>query len=266
METSPETKALAVISLKSITISDLDLNREGSLLPGVPELVESIKKYGLIQPLVVKEEADGTYLLLAGLRRYMALQSIKAITTTVIVSQKDADVVFLVENLHREDIHPVEIAQRIQSIKTRLNLNNVELGEIIGKKRPTVSGYLSILKLSENILSEARNIAGIKLSTLITLAQYEDKIRISIIWSVIKANPEITVKEIRKLKTSRTPRKKPDAVKQAITSSNSLVHALQEVLTSTSEIDPVDFEILIKNSEQIAKLATQISEEFSLQE
>lgn len=114
------------------------------------ELSESITEIGLIQPITVRETANGTYQIIAGERRYRACQlvgldSIPAYIRTV----NDEQVVSmaLIENIQREDLNAIEIALGYQQLIDEYQLTQEKVSERVGKKRATVANYLRLLKL-----------------------------------------------------------------------------------------------------------------------
>ncbi len=115
------------------------------------ELAESIKTYGLIQPVTVRPAENGKYQLISGERRFRAAQiagltEIPAFVRTVddLVSIQMA----LVENIQRADLNAIEIALSYRMLIDECNLKQDELGLKIGKTNTTISNYLRLLKLS----------------------------------------------------------------------------------------------------------------------
>jgi ParB family chromosome partitioning protein len=117
------------------------------------ELVESIKEYGVIQPLIVSEK-DGKYELIAGERRLRAAKIIGLDRVPVIIRDTDSQgklEVALIENLQREDLNPVEMALAYRKLIDEFNLSQEEVAKRVGKARPSVTNTLRILNLPEEI-------------------------------------------------------------------------------------------------------------------
>ncbi len=122
------------------------------------ELSESIKIHGIIQPITVRSMGDGTFQIISGERRFQAskatgLKEIPAyvrITADGIEGEKELLEMALVENIQREDLNPVEMADSLYRLKY-LDSNNVvsdeNIAKQIGKSRSTVTGYLRVYKL-----------------------------------------------------------------------------------------------------------------------
>ena len=118
------------------------------------ELALSISKIGLVQPVTLREEGDGTYQIIAGERRYRA--SLIAGLTSIPAYIKAADdnelmEMALVENIQREDLNSIEIALAYQNLIDTLSLTQEQLSERVGKKRATIANYLRLLKLPAEV-------------------------------------------------------------------------------------------------------------------
>jgi ParB family chromosome partitioning protein len=118
------------------------------------ELAASIRTYGIIQPIILKETAEEKYLIIAGERRYRAalmvgLERIPAYIKT------DADEniaeMALIENIQREDLNAIEIALAYQRLIDTNGLTQEQLSERVGKKRTTIANYLRLLRLPAEI-------------------------------------------------------------------------------------------------------------------
>lgn len=117
------------------------------------ELAESIKKHGLIQPIVVRSKASGGYEIIAGERRWRACRIAELKTVPVVVREMDEREVMevaLIENLQREDLNPVEEALGYRSLMVSYNLTQEQLAETMGKSRSAVANVLRLLELAPN--------------------------------------------------------------------------------------------------------------------
>ena len=117
------------------------------------ELVESIKQYGIIQPLIVTQK-NGEHELIAGERRLRAAKIIGMEKVPVIVrdagSQEKLEVA-LIENLQRENLNAVETALAYRKLIDEFNLAQVEVAKRVGKSRSSVANTLRVLNLPEEI-------------------------------------------------------------------------------------------------------------------
>lgn len=120
----------------------------------INELAESIKEYGILQPLVLRKDGND-YIIIAGERRYRAakqagLGEVPALIKDV--SKEDADKISLIENIQRQDLNPIEEALGYKSIMQEYSLTQEELAEAIGKSRQYIGNTVRILKLDERII------------------------------------------------------------------------------------------------------------------
>jgi len=117
------------------------------------ELMDSIKQYGVIQPLIVSKK-DGGYELIAGERRLRASKAIGLDKVPVIVREVDDQErleVALIENIQREDLNPIETALAYRKLMDEFNLNQEAMAGRVGKSRPSVANTLRLLNLPEEI-------------------------------------------------------------------------------------------------------------------
>lgn len=122
------------------------------------ELAESIKKYGLIQPIVVAKK-DGYYQIIAGERRWRASKKAGLTTIPAIVREDDEKKnkeIALIENIQREDLNAVEKAMGMKLLMDEYNLTQSQLAEIVGKSRSGVANTLRILNLDKRVLELAK--------------------------------------------------------------------------------------------------------------
>ena len=151
------------------------------------ELKDSIKRTGLIQPIIVKTIGNNHYEAIAGNRRLFAFQELKKETIPVIVIEADSEIaesdIALIENLVRDDLSPIEEAQaymkrwRLMGNKNHINLSEYEIAGKLSKELPkdkkTMMMRLSLLKLPETIqnavhLGKLKKTYGYEISRLPT--------------------------------------------------------------------------------------------------
>lgn len=117
------------------------------------ELADSIRQDGIIQPLVIRKVGE-TYQLVAGERRLRAAK-LAGLEYVPVVVQEISDErlleVALVENIQREDLHPIELAQAFERLSADLGLNHEEIGKRTGKDRATVTNSIRLLQLPPQI-------------------------------------------------------------------------------------------------------------------
>ncbi|MCK4537448.1 MAG: ParB/RepB/Spo0J family partition protein [Candidatus Krumholzibacteria bacterium] len=118
------------------------------------ELAESIKRNGVLQPVVVRRAGD-RYQLIVGERRLRASEIAEKTTIPAIVrnvDDNDALKLALLENLQREDLNPIEEARGYLALKQRTGLSSKEIASILGKNRSTVANTLRLLNLPTEVI------------------------------------------------------------------------------------------------------------------
>lgn len=124
------------------------------------ELATSIRELGIIQPISLRQAADGTYQIIAGERRYRAarMAGLKEIPAYIRTAEDETMMeMALIENIQREDLNAVEIALTFQKLIEQYGLTQEKLSERIGKKRATIANYLRLLKLPAEIQMGIKN-------------------------------------------------------------------------------------------------------------
>ncbi len=199
-----------------LRIGDIEPNKDQARKyfddDALSELADSISKHGVLQPLLVRPLIGGGYQLIAGERRWRAsrlagLTEVPAVIKNL--SDEEAAVISLIENLQREDLDPVEEAKGYHKLITDFGLTQEEAAAQVGKSRPAVANSLRILKLPDEVLAlissgalsagHAKALAGIEdLKTLTALAK-------------TVAEKGLSVRETEKLVKAASKAKKPAA-------------------------------------------------------
>lgn len=118
------------------------------------ELSESIRQMGVIQPVTVRKNNDGKYIIISGERRWRASRMAGLERVPAYIREVDNDelhAMALVENIQREDLNSIEIALGMQRLVDECRMTQDQLAEKMGMKRSSVSNYLRLLKLPEEI-------------------------------------------------------------------------------------------------------------------
>ena len=118
------------------------------------ELADSIRQLGLIQPITVRRNGDGRYTIISGERRWRAAQRADLQTLPAYIREVDDEnlhAMALVENIQRQDLNAIEIALGMQRLIDECHLTQDALSEKVGKKRSSVSNYLRLLKLPDEV-------------------------------------------------------------------------------------------------------------------
>lgn len=118
--------------------------------PALARLASSVSSEGVIQPLFVRKIATGRFEILAGERRWQAakMAGLRRVPTLIRnVSDASALAISLIENLHREDLNPIDQAMAIERLVQDFARTHAEVAEMIGRSRATVSNLLRLLEL-----------------------------------------------------------------------------------------------------------------------
>ena len=140
-----------------VKISDVEPNREQPRKSfdedALLELSESIKQFGIIQPLIVQKRQD-YYEIIAGERRWRAAKIAGLKEVPVIVkdyTEQEIVEISLIENIQRENLNPIEEAQAYKRLLTEFNLKQDEVAERVSKSRTAITNSMRLLKLDEKI-------------------------------------------------------------------------------------------------------------------
>ncbi len=176
------------------------------------ELVASVKKSGIIQPIIVRK-ADNGYEIIAGERRWRAAQTAGLKEVPIIIRKagdRDLAELSLIENLQREALNPIEEADAYQTLLNKFSLSQEEISARVGKDRSTIANTIRLLKLPEaarKALIEKKITAG-HARSLLALEHPAEQIRALKIIQQKDLNVRDTERLIRNLKKSPV-RKKP---------------------------------------------------------
>ena len=192
----------------------------------IEELARSMRESGVIQPILVVPEGEA-YKIIVGERRWRAAQKAGLRKIPVLIRQipKERQLeISLVENLHREDLNPLEIAHVYQRLIRELNYTQEEIADRVGKDRTSVTNYLRLLNLPEIVqeyLSENKITMG---HARALLALEEAELQISLAREIVHQN--LTVRDVERIICGRKGRR-PAARKSE---SDADLRALEEEL------------------------------------
>ena len=118
-------------------------------------LSESIKNHGVLQPIVLKPDDKGKYMIIAGERRYRASKLARKSDIPAVIKDipmKDIMEIALIENLQREELNPIEEALAYRSLIKNYEVTQEEISEAVGKSRPHITNTLRLLNLPQKIM------------------------------------------------------------------------------------------------------------------
>lgn len=155
---TPDTRVMEQVQIEYRPIT--------SLIPGryqprrlfsdetIAELADSIRKQGLLQPLVVRELQPGRYEIIAGERRWRACQQVGLSQVPVLIRQvndETAIALALVENLQREDLSVLDQARSMQRLLVEFSMSHQQIADILSKSRAAVTNHLRLLNLPTEV-------------------------------------------------------------------------------------------------------------------
>lgn len=235
------------------------------------ELSKSIKQNGIIQPLLVRPMLDGSYQLVAGERRWRAARMAGLTEVPVTIREmtdEEASVFALIENLQREDLNPVEEAQGLKSLIETYGFTQEETADRVGKSRVAVTNTLRLLKLPSSVLkllNDGKLTAG-HARALLSLDDEKEMLKIA----ETAISQELSVRQVEKMVKyalqgeKPTPKKREkkrdkfyDEVEIALT--NTLGRKVKIYLSNTGHKGTLEFEFFGK--EDLTKLAKDIYKE-----
>ena len=148
--------------LRTLKLIDIEPNREQPRKvfdeEGIGELADSIKTYGVIQPIVVTQK-EGYYSIIAGERRWRAAKKAGLKEIPAIVREDDEKrnkEISLIENMQREDLNAYEKAAGIRALMDEYHLTQEEIAKILGKGRSSIANSVRVLNLAPDVLELAK--------------------------------------------------------------------------------------------------------------
>lgn len=236
-EGSPDEKVkiVEVEKEKYLKLSLIEPNREQPRKifdeEQLKELAESIKEYGVLQPLLVQKKGD-YYEIIAGERRWRAakIAGVKEVPVVVreYTKQKTMEIA-LIENVQREDLNPIEEAKAYQTLIQEFGLKQEEVAVRVSKNRATVTNSLRLLRLDERVqdMLIQGKISGGHARALLSLEDKENQYSVAI--KIVEK--QLSVREVERLvKLLTNPPKEKAASKEKENDMSIFYHDLEDKL------------------------------------
>lgn len=224
----------------------------------VSELMASIREHGIIQPIVVSPYGAETFRIIAGERRFSAarelgLKTVPAIIRTVEEHRRLE--VQLIENIHRQELSPVEEAGAYRRLMEEFQLSQRQLAARIGKSPAAINETVRILSLPDKILESVRTSERLTRSVLLEIAKQEDEATRDTLWRAA-LDGTLTVRAARQRKeaSSDTVHQKPRTSVPFKTRS-----ATVTVVFPTEDVSPQDIVDALSQALKEARLALKAS-------
>ena len=145
-------------NIQEIPVNQIDANpnqpRKAFNEETLKKLEQSIKKYGVVQPVIVRKKDNGNYELIAGERRLRAAKNAQLEKIPVVIKEynnRESAEIALIENLQREDLNPIEEGKAYESIIEKYDLTQEEMSQIAGKSRSYITNTLRLLTFPDAI-------------------------------------------------------------------------------------------------------------------
>ena len=231
------------------------------------ELAQSIRENGIIQPLVVRKAGD-RYQLVAGERRWRAAR-LAGLSEVPVVVQDFAEgrllEITLIENIQREDLNPIEVAQAFQRLSQELGLSHEQIAQRTGKDRTTITNMIRLLKLPGEVqilLAEQRLSMG-HARAILGLDSPDMQVEVAQKAAALGSSVRQVEKLVQKLTASTQTEAQPEAprqdpnVKAAISEMERVLGTRVRIVEKTEqrgriEIEYYSMDELIRIYEQIA--------------
>jgi len=233
---SAESRLFAEINITDIRVNPFQPRKHFDPA-GIEDLKNSIKKHGILQPIVVRKIQDG-YELVSGERRLRASTEaeLKKIPAYVLTVKSDAQMLVyaMEENLQREDLNPIEVAYGYQQLIEELNYTQEKIAERFSKDRSTIANTLRLLKLPTKIQELLRD-KKLSMGHARALLALNDTAKI--IWAgneVIdkKLNVRETEKLVRKIESGKIA---IDKSKSKVADKNPVSDSVRAILTDKAD-------------------------------
>jgi len=163
-----------LIDVSLITI-DPDQPRKHFDEQSLSDLCESIRKSGVLQPVLIRKDTDDKIWLVAGERRYRAARMAELERIPAILTKGNPQEISLIENLQREDLAPIEEAEALQRLATDYHHTHEDLSRAVGKARSTITEILSLNRLPEAIKGQCRSSSKYSRRLLVELARCDSE-------------------------------------------------------------------------------------------
>ena len=255
-----------------LDIMDIEPNKEQARKQfdeaALSELADSIAQHGVLQPLLVRPIIGGGYQLIAGERRWRASRIAGLTQVPVIIKEltdDEAAVISLIENLQREDLNPIEEAYGFASLIKDFDLTQEEAAQRVGKSRPAVANALRLLRLPQEVIDAVRE-GKLSAGHARALAAIDDE-KTAIFAAKTVMEKGLSVRETEKLVKALTADKKENNKKTAARNSffdevelslnNSLGRKAKVVTKSGKESGTLEIDFYDKDD--LARIAKVLS-------
>ena len=168
------------------------------------ELSASISSHGVLQPILVREGADGTFIIVSGERRYQATLKAGLTAIPAIITDGEPAEISIIENLLRENLTAIEEAEAIERLRAVHDYALSDLVAVLGKSDTAISAMLSLNRLPAEVKDDCRNDPKTNRSILVEIAKQKTPEKMIALYTKYKENG-LTRGEIRKITAKPKP-------------------------------------------------------------
>lgn len=195
------------------------------------ELTESVRQKGVIQPIIIRRDEDGTLFLVAGERRLKAAKGAGLSIIPAILTHGNPIEISLIENLQRENLKPLEEAEAFDRMINEFNYTQEQLAVVIGKGRTTVTQTLGLKRLPLSIRDRCLE-ADIPKRILVEIARKNTEQEMIDLFERVLSG-ELNSEQIREVARKRN--------RKQYTKKNSLTMALERITLLSTSLSKIDF-------------------------
>ena len=177
------------------------------------ELTDSVRMRGVLQPIIVKRDAEG-FMIMAGERRYRAAVRAGLRSMPAIVRYDDPNEIALIENLQREDLTALEEAEGLGAMVARYGYTHQALAQLLHKSRPYVSNMLVLTRLPAEVKAEIHRYPSISREILMAIARQGSESDMLKLWRRVKL-ANLSVHKFRESRQSDQPQSAADVMAAA---------------------------------------------------
>jgi ParB family chromosome partitioning protein len=210
---------------------------------GIGELAASIARHGLLHPVIVRRREEDGFELVAGERRLRAYQQLGRAKIPALITTGDAQEISLIENLQREELHPLDEAAALARLMESHGYSHEMLADSLGRARSSVSETLAINSLPDWLRTEARQ-HRVARNLLVQLARIDGPGEQRAAWEAVKGGA--SVRELKERRAANRNRATPSPLERTMRLGQSFIRQLQGLPREQLVADPARRKALLK--------------------
>jgi len=204
------------------------------------ELCESVKQTGIIQPVIIRKDADNNIILVAGERRLRAAKMAELPKIPCVLTKGNPAEISLIENLQRENLNPIEESEALNLMIEEYQYTQQDLANVIGKGRSTIAETLSLNRLPENIKEECRRADTYSRRLLVEVAKQKNHVEMVSLFSQIKKG-KLKSDDVRDItRKKKRDRQQTNVIEVISKKAMGFIRQIEKSLSSEISDDSVD--------------------------